>query len=89
MGTPNATPARIIADRATTRVHEALKPLLTAAGVRAVEKRIGRPFRFFQKTRERDAMRLSDYLATCVTLDVDPASFLRGPWPSSIGSRVA
>lgn len=76
MGTPNATPARIVAERAAARVHEALKPLLAAAGVRAVEERIGRPQRFYQKTRERDAMRLSDYLATCVTLDLDPARFL-------------
>ncbi len=58
------------------RVHEALKPLLTAAGARAVERRIGRPQRFFQKTRERDAMRLSDYLATCAALDLDPAPLL-------------
>ncbi len=58
------------------RVHEALKPLLTAAGVRVVERLIGRPERFFQKTRERDALRLSDYLATCVTLDLDPARLL-------------
>jgi tetratricopeptide (TPR) repeat protein len=76
MGTPNVTPARTVADRATARLHEALKPLLTAAGVRAVEERIGRPRRFFQKTRERDAMRLSDYLATCVALGLDPARFL-------------
>ncbi len=69
-------PARIVAERAMRRVHDALKPLLTAAGVRVVERKIGRPRRFFQKTRERDAMRLSDYLATCMALDQDPAPLL-------------
>ncbi len=58
------------------RVHEALKPLLAATGARDVERRIGRPSRFFQKTRERDALRLSDYLAACVALDQDPAHLL-------------
>ena len=76
MGTPKATPARMVAERATRRVHDALKPLLTAAGVRVVEREIGRPQRFFQKTRERDALRLSDYLATCAALDQDPAPLL-------------
>ena len=76
MGRPIATPARIIAKRAMTRLHEALKPLLIAAGVRAVERLIGRPQRFFQKSRERDALRVSDYLATCVALDQDPARLL-------------
>ncbi len=76
MGTPKPTPARIVTERAMRRIHDALKPLLTAAGVRAVEREIGRPRRFFQKTRERDAMRLSDYLATCMVLGEDPAPVL-------------
>ncbi len=76
MGIPKTTSARIVANRAMKRIHEALKPLLRAAGARSVEGRIGRPQRFFQRTRERDALRLSDYLATCVTLDLDPARLL-------------
>ncbi|MEE8524608.1 MAG: hypothetical protein V3T72_11810 [Thermoanaerobaculia bacterium] len=53
-----------------------MKPLLAAAGVRVVEERIGRPERFFQKTRQRDALRLSDYLATCAVLERDPSELL-------------
>ncbi len=70
------------------RVHEALKPLLTAAGVRAVERQVGRPERFFQKTRERDALRLSDYLATCATLDLDPARLLAQALEGSVEPEI-
>ncbi|MCP3960126.1 MAG: hypothetical protein GY719_19960 [bacterium] len=76
MGGPKETPARLYANATMKRVHDALKPLLVAAGVRGVERQIGRPRRFFQKSRERDALRLSDYLATCATLDREPADLL-------------
>ncbi len=58
------------------QIHETLKPLLAGAGVRAVEERIGRPRQFFQKSRERDALRVSDYLATCVVLGEAPDALL-------------
>ncbi len=58
------------------QLHETLKPLLARAGVRAVEERIGRPRQFFQKSRERDALRVSDYLATCAVLGEAPDALL-------------
>lgn len=76
MGTPKETLARIAANRSMRRLHETLKPILISAGVRGVETQIGRPQLFFQRTRERDALRMSDYLAACVTLDQDPAELL-------------
>lgn len=72
MAAPKETPARIYANRSMQQVHEILKKRLAAAGVRAVEERIGRPFQFFSKTRERDRLRLSDFLATCAVLEEDP-----------------
>lgn len=76
MGMPKETLARVAANRSMRRLHETLKPVLISAGVRGVEKQIGRPQLFFQRARERDALRMSDYLATCVTLDQDPAELL-------------
>lgn len=58
------------------RVHETLKARLAAAGVRAVEERIGRPSQFFSKTREHDRLRLADFLATCAVLEEDPDALL-------------
>ena len=77
MGRPKNTLARIVANRSMRRLHETLKPMLIAAGVRSVEEHIGRPQLFFQRARERpDAFRVSDYLATCAVLDHEPAELL-------------
>ena len=76
MGGSKKTPARIFGRRCTERLHKTLKPLLAAAGVRALEARIGRPDRFFQRARRRDALRVSDYFATCACLDQDPAELI-------------
>ncbi len=76
MAAPKDTPARRFAERGIGFVHQALKPLLAARGVRAVERAIGRSERFFQKARQRDALRMTDYLATCAVLEEVPGELL-------------
>ena len=76
MAIPEDTPARVYANRMMRRLHEALKPLLARSGVRVVEERIGRPRQFFSKSRERDALRLSDFLATCAVIEEAPEALL-------------
>ncbi len=59
------------------QLHQTLKPILITAGVRSIEEQIGRPQLFFQRARERpDALRVSDYLATCAVLDREPGELL-------------
>ncbi len=70
------------------RVHETLKPLLAGAGVRAVEERIGRPRQFFQKSREKDGLRLSDYLATCTVLGEVPETLLAQALAGQIPAEI-
>ncbi len=69
--------AQILGEAQTRAVHEALKPHLRAAGVSLVEERIGKPRRFFENVRHRGTMRLQDYLATCVALDLDPVELAK------------
>ena len=66
-------------------VQEALKPLLSKAGVHTVEKRIGKPRRFFSNTRQRGTMKVRDFLAVCAALDLDPGEFIA----SAISGEIA
>jgi tetratricopeptide (TPR) repeat protein len=69
-------PAQTLGAAQTAAIAEALKPYLRAAGVRTVEKRIGKPKRYFANVRQRGTMSVRDFLATCAVLGLDPAEFL-------------
>ncbi len=77
--------AQILGEAQTRAVHEALKPHLRAAGVVAVEARIGKSVRFFENVRQRGTLRVRDLLATCVVLDLDPVELVR----SALDDRAA
>ena len=76
MSKPLDTPARIYGMKCMARLHQTMLPLLMAAGVRKVERGIGRPKRFFQRARQQDALRVSDYFAACASLDQDPTELM-------------
>jgi tetratricopeptide (TPR) repeat protein len=46
-------------------------------GVRAVERRIGKPARFFKNLRARGTMKVRDLFATCYALGLDPVELMR------------
>ncbi len=69
--------AQILGGAQTKAVHQALKPHLRAAGVGAVEERIGKSRRFFENVRHRGSLRLKDFLATCAVLDLDPVELVK------------
>jgi tetratricopeptide (TPR) repeat protein len=56
---------------------DALNPHLHAVGVRAVERRIGKPARFFANLRARGTMKVRDLFATCYVLELDPVELMR------------
>lgn len=85
MSKPLETAARIYGLKCMARLHQTMLPLLMSAGVRRVEKSIGRPLRFFQRARQQDALRVSDYFATCAQLHLDPAELLT----KALGDEVA
>ncbi len=72
------TPLHQLIGRAQTwDLMEALQPHLHAAGVRAVEIRIGKPPRFFENLRQRRTMKVRDLFATCSALGLDPVELMR------------
>ena len=79
------TLAQKIGSAQAKAVQKALKPLLSKAGVHTVEKRIGKPRRFFSNTRQRGTMKVRDFLAVCAALDLDPGEFIA----SAISGEVA
>ena len=69
--------AQDLGEAQTRAIHEALKPHLRSVGVGLVEERIGRPRRFFENVRHRGTFRLTDFLATCAALDLDPVELAK------------
>ncbi len=55
----------------------ALTPHLHAVGVREIERRIGKPARFFENLRARGTMKIRDLFATCYVLGLDPVELMR------------
>ncbi len=78
------TLTQVIGTTQAKAVQEALKPILRKAGVRSVEKRIGKPPRFLANVRQRGTMRVRDFLAVCAALGLDPADFIR----SALGGEI-
>lgn len=66
----------LIGEAETRTIQEALKPRLRAAGVSTIEDRLNKPRRFFQNARLRGSLRLTDFLAVCDALDLDPAQLI-------------
>lgn len=88
MSRPLDTPTRIFALKCMARLHQTMLPLLMASGVRRVERSIGRPLRFFQRARQQDALRVSDYIAACASLDRDPAELLEKALEGKIDPEI-
>ncbi len=65
-------PLSFLSANQTRAIQEALRPHLRAAGVRNVERRLGKAGRFFQNVRQRGSIRLRDFLAACAALELDP-----------------
>ena len=69
--------AQLIGRAQTVDLMAALTPRLLAVGVRAVERRIGKPARFFKNLRARGTMKVRDLFATCYALGLDPVELMR------------
>ncbi len=80
--------AKIIGSRQTKAIQEALKPHLLAAGVHAVEERIGKPHRFLANARHRGTLRVRDFFAVCAALDLDPGEFIRETLHGTLSAEI-
>ncbi|MCP3960255.1 MAG: hypothetical protein GY719_20625 [bacterium] len=80
--------AQILGEAQMKAVHAALKPHLRAAGVRAIEDRIGKRGRFFENVRQRGTLRLRDFLATCAALEVDPVDLVKAALDGEITPEI-
>ena len=69
--------AQLIGRAQTVDLMAALGPHLQAMGVRMVERRIGKPARFFENLRARGTVKVRDLFATCYVLELDPVELMR------------
>jgi len=76
MSREGASLPQVIGIAQTTAIQEALKRRLRAVGVHRVERRIGKPERFFANSRQRGKLKVQDFLATCSALELDPVEFI-------------
>ncbi len=69
--------AELIGRAQTVDLMAALTPHLQAVGTRTVERRIGKPTRFFENLRARGTLKVRDLFATCYVLGLDPVELMR------------